>query len=172
MQVLDKQDYDEIREYENTPARGMRLSKDRPLSKKLVYAIGGLVVLILVGALALRSHVLPGPFPRLDPSTSVVNGDDGHSVAAGQEQEQGYRKAVVIASYADQDLTWLADLDSNLTKGWEVYRYVGDGKRRKNKQYLTVPNSDGRESLAYLTFIVDHYDDLPDYVVFIHGHDR
>ena len=35
---------------------------------------------------------------------------------------------------------------------------------------LSVPQNFGREAMAYLTYIVDHYDNLPDFAMFIHGH--
>lgn len=37
---------------------------------------------------------------------------------------------------------------------------------------LTVPKNQGREAMAYLTYVIDHYDNLPDYIVFTHGHNR
>lgn len=37
---------------------------------------------------------------------------------------------------------------------------------------LTVPLNQGREAMAYLTYIIDHYDELPDYMIFTHGHER
>ena len=37
---------------------------------------------------------------------------------------------------------------------------------------LSVPQDFAREAMAYLTYIVDHYDSLPDYAIFIHGHDQ
>ena len=33
-----------------------------------------------------------------------------------------------------------------------------------------TPKNKGRESLAYLQYIVDHYNDLPSTIVFIHPH--
>jgi hypothetical protein len=33
-----------------------------------------------------------------------------------------------------------------------------------------TPKNKGREALAYLQYLVDHYDDLPDVVVFLHSH--
>ena len=33
-----------------------------------------------------------------------------------------------------------------------------------------TPKNKGRESLAYLQYIVDHYDDLPSTIVFLHSH--
>ena len=35
---------------------------------------------------------------------------------------------------------------------------------------LSVPKNFGREAMAYTTYIIDHYDELPDYAVFLHGH--
>lgn len=35
---------------------------------------------------------------------------------------------------------------------------------------LHPPVNKGREAMAYLTFIIDHYDSLPAYMVFIHAH--
>jgi hypothetical protein len=37
---------------------------------------------------------------------------------------------------------------------------------------LPVPRLYGREAMAYLTYIIDHYDCLPSYTVFLHGHER
>jgi Protein of unknown function (DUF3431) len=35
---------------------------------------------------------------------------------------------------------------------------------------LHVPRNKGRESMAYLTFVIDHYDHLPEIMVFLHPH--
>lgn len=37
---------------------------------------------------------------------------------------------------------------------------------------LTTPGNKGREAMAYLTFIIDHYTNLPLFTVFMHGHER
>lgn len=34
---------------------------------------------------------------------------------------------------------------------------------------MTVPGLRGRETITYLTFVIDHYDALPDYTAFIHA---
>lgn len=39
-------------------------------------------------------------------------------------------------------------------------------------QTYTVPRNQGREVMAYLTFIIDNYDRLPLFTIFLHGHDR
>lgn len=56
------------------------------------------------------------------------------------------------------------------SSSWKIYRYVLDNPNPISG--LTVPRNQGREAMAYLTFIVDNYNDLPDFVVFHHGHRR
>ena len=69
---------------------------------------------------------------------------------------------------------------------WEVFRYAYDDKpttkKGKHRGFamesdangpnvaLEFLNHQGREALTYLTYISDHYDNLPDFVVFSHGH--
>lgn len=52
---------------------------------------------------------------------------------------------------------------------WELFRYVSDDAQAGD---IHLEGDLGREALAYLTFIVDNYDKLPDYMIFNHGHDR
>ena len=35
---------------------------------------------------------------------------------------------------------------------------------------LPVPRRFGREAMAYLTYIIENYDNLPSYAAFVHGH--
>lgn len=51
---------------------------------------------------------------------------------------------------------------------WEIYRYVADDPLAN----YTVPRNQGQEAMAYTTFLIDHYDNLPDYMVFVHGHQK
>ncbi|KAJ8607057.1 hypothetical protein MRB53_040566 [Persea americana] len=37
---------------------------------------------------------------------------------------------------------------------------------------LTLPRNQGREAMAYLTWIIDNYDNLPTYTFFVHGHEK
>lgn len=71
------------------------------------------------------------------------------------------RKALVVASLDGDDTSWLAEHFSD----WERYIYVVDN----HDANLTVPKNKGRESNAYLTFLIDHYHDLPDYMIFLHA---
>ncbi|KAF2029245.1 hypothetical protein EK21DRAFT_101313 [Setomelanomma holmii] len=94
-----------------------------------------------------------GPTP-----TPSRNKDDKHlQVNAGSKKR---RTAVVVASQASENATWLTEYFPQFEKN--IYR-VDD-----HDAPLTVPMNKGRESMVYLTYIIDHYDNLPDNVLFIH----
>lgn len=71
------------------------------------------------------------------------------------------RKALVVASLQDDDVSWLAEF----LPEWERNIYVMDNPGAP----LTVAQNKGPESTAYLTYIIDSYDDLPAYAVFLHA---
>lgn len=158
-----------LRREEGVNGHGYGLSRNitlfyRSIPRKLAYVVCGFFALLLLAALSTRTSYI-NPFPLLDTVSDAVR------VSQDSRTKQSYRKALVIASYKAQDVSWMKELHSDLTSGWQIFRYVGDAPK-PGKNYLTLPSSDGREGLAYLTFIVDHYDNLPDYAVFVHGHDR
>lgn len=64
---------------------------------------------------------------------------------------------VVVAHY-NEDLTWLDNL-----------RYPTVVISKQGIPFETPPNR-GQEASGYLTWILDNYDELPEYVVFLHGH--
>ncbi|KAH7132168.1 hypothetical protein B0J11DRAFT_219181 [Dendryphion nanum] len=70
------------------------------------------------------------------------------------------RTAVVVASQRTENATWLEEYFPQ----WErnIYR-VDDANAA-----LTVPKNKGRESMVYLTYIIDNYESLPDNILFIH----
>ncbi|PGH06235.1 hypothetical protein AJ80_08204 [Polytolypa hystricis UAMH7299] len=70
-------------------------------------------------------------------------------------------KVIVAASLKDDDTSWIRKELSD----WEAKIYVVDSPEAK----YTVPLNKGRESMVYLTYIIDHYDSLPDVIVFIHS---
>ncbi|KAK7525134.1 uncharacterized protein IWZ02DRAFT_225294 [Phyllosticta citriasiana] len=73
-----------------------------------------------------------------------------------------YSRILVVPRTHDEDVSWinaeLPDLDTaiyTMDDWWAT---------------LKVPKNKGRESMAYLTYIIDHYDNLPDVVLFFHAH--
>ncbi|KAL5395692.1 hypothetical protein PMIN06_003583 [Paraphaeosphaeria minitans] len=70
------------------------------------------------------------------------------------------RTAVVVAKTAFENATWLDDYFPQ----WEKNIYsVGDGETK-----MKIPKNKGRESMVYLSYIIDNYDRLPDNVLFLH----
>ena len=74
---------------------------------------------------------------------------------------------LVLARY-NEDLQWA----SNYSGGRVIYnkgtQQVPPSQRHPSDEYHWLPNV-GRESHSYLTYIVDHYDSLPEYVGFAQG---
>ncbi|KAI9653382.1 MAG: hypothetical protein M1831_006087 [Alyxoria varia] len=81
--------------------------------------------------------------------------------------EKELNKTVVLASYFGQNVTWI---DEDMPEGWQAVRYIMDDPDPHHQ--LTVYRNQGRESMPYLTFIIDNYDHFPDVAVFSHGHLR
>lgn len=80
------------------------------------------------------------------------------SVAGEKEKE---KKDLVVASMRGDNTSWLTDS----LPDWHKSIYVVDDQTAE----LTVPVNKGRESMVYLTYIIDNYDRLPDYMLFIHS---
>ncbi|KAF2454773.1 hypothetical protein BDY21DRAFT_290462 [Lineolata rhizophorae] len=71
------------------------------------------------------------------------------------------RKTIVVASMKKEDTSWL----SKRLLDWDKKIYIVDDPSAE----LTVPLNKGHEAMVYLTYIIDHYDSLPPYMVFIHA---
>ncbi|KAH6625440.1 hypothetical protein C7974DRAFT_201313 [Boeremia exigua] len=96
-----------------------------------------------------------------DGKTLQVNGGSTSSSvldAKGRAKER--KTAVVVASQAGEDAAWIGAA----FPGWTTHVYRVDEPGAK----LTVPKNKGRESMVYLTYIIDHYDKLPDNILFLH----
>lgn len=63
---------------------------------------------------------------------------------------------IVIAAHHEEDVSWL----NEVTRHWQV-AIVGPGGLAANK---------GNEAMAYLTYIIQNYDNLPKSMAFIHSH--
>ncbi|KAI4869223.1 hypothetical protein F4820DRAFT_45227 [Hypoxylon rubiginosum] len=70
---------------------------------------------------------------------------------------------IVVASTTQEDPSWVHRFFAH----WNPQVYVADN--RSATTLLAVPRNKGREAMAYLTYIVDRYDDLPDAVLFVHA---
>lgn len=75
-----------------------------------------------------------------------------------------YTKNLVMGRLKSEDVSWL---QSELP-GLNTTIYVVDDDD-PNAPYR-VPKNKGHEAMVYLTYIIDHYDALPDIVLFFHPH--
>ncbi|GIK07744.1 hypothetical protein Aspvir_003411 [Aspergillus viridinutans] len=71
-------------------------------------------------------------------------------------------RVIVMAKLSKEDTSWVStDLNE-----WRNFIYTVDDVNAVRH----TPKNKGRESLAYLQYIVDHYHDLPSTMVFLHSH--
>lgn len=70
---------------------------------------------------------------------------------------------MVVARY-NENLDWLKDLSWN----YIVYNKGEDNLPEWIKNEIKLPNI-GREAHTYLTYIINNYDNLPDYTIFVQG---
>ncbi|KAJ5510982.1 hypothetical protein N7453_003085 [Penicillium expansum] len=98
-----------------------------------------------------RSHTnkLYAPPPNFIPGTPKPPGYE-------------YSKVVVVTRTKEEDTSWIAEE----LPDWDHAIYVADDPAAP----LHPPKNKGHEVMIYLTYIVDHYDQLPDVAVFMHSH--
>jgi len=85
-----------------------------------------------------------------------------------QRLRQNYTKTLVIAKKRDEDASWidkdLGDLlDADLLS---TAIYIVDDDTAP----LHPPLNKGHEAMVYLSYIIDHYNELPDISLFMHSH--
>lgn len=76
------------------------------------------------------------------------------------------KNTTIILSRYNEDTTWTTPL---VEHGFRVIVY--DHIRQPNNPYY-VPVNQGREASAYLKYIIDHYDHLPTFQIFLQAEDR
>ncbi|KAJ5469293.1 hypothetical protein N7539_008911 [Penicillium diatomitis] len=69
---------------------------------------------------------------------------------------------IVIGKRREEDTAWV----SAELADWRNFIYTVDDSSAK----VHTPKNKGREALPYLQYIVDHYDDLPAVIAFLHPH--
>ncbi|KIW91936.1 uncharacterized protein Z519_06918 [Cladophialophora bantiana CBS 173.52] len=72
-------------------------------------------------------------------------------------------KVVILAKIKAEDVSWVA---SELPDWQHAIYYMDD----PTEGTLHPPKNKGREAMAYLSFLIDHYHNLPLSMVFVHPH--
>lgn len=73
-----------------------------------------------------------------------------------------YTKTLVMARMKEEDISWVHEEFPDL----EVAAYVADD----DSAPLHPPKNKGHEVMIYFSYIIDHYDNLPDVMLFMHSH--
>ena len=84
--------------------------------------------------------------------------------AAGHAKPASYNcsRILVMGKLKDDDISWINQELPNL----DTAIYIVDD----DSGPLRIPQNKGHEAMVYLTYIIDHYDDLPDTNLFFHPH--
>ena len=79
-----------------------------------------------------------------------------------QKQESEYTRTLVVPQMKTDDTSWIAkelpDLSATV--------YIANDPSAS----LHPPKNKGHEVMVYLTYIIDHYNKLPDIIIFMHAH--
>lgn len=77
--------------------------------------------------------------------------------------DHNYTTALVIARTKKEDIGWM---DEQVPAEVRRYVYVADDMGAP----LHPPKNKGHEVMVYLTYVIDHYEELADVSVFLHAH--
>ncbi|KAI7975122.1 hypothetical protein EIK77_002145 [Talaromyces pinophilus] len=123
------------------------------------HGVGGALATLAALQYRTATSLIPGI-----PATSVqlMEAVQAAIPAPGPTSTRGaIKKDLIVASMVGDNTTWLYDS----LPDWHKSIYIVDDKYAD----LTVSTNKGRESMVYLTYIIDNYDQLPDYMLFIHS---
>lgn len=99
-------------------------------------------------------------------STAIQSNPSDQHVAHSVYEHTTRTKAVVLGHTAEEDIDWVTQ---ELTD-WRPFIYAVEPSSTPAPGELGTPANKGKEATVYLTYIIDHYDQLPDVVVFLHAH--
>lgn len=74
-----------------------------------------------------------------------------------------YSKTLVISKTKKDNTSWVVEED---LAGWDTAVYVVDDPSAP----LHPPKNKGHEAMVYFTYIIDHYEKLPEVMAFMHAH--
>lgn len=90
---------------------------------------------------------------------------------------ESYTRALIIPHTSTEDISWLSLLNSTAFPDLTIYPYVvnpppasASDPHPTSPHSLRSPKNKGHEVMVYLTFLIDHYDALPDVSIFMHSH--
>ncbi|KAJ5716472.1 hypothetical protein N7493_008383 [Penicillium malachiteum] len=77
-------------------------------------------------------------------------------------------KVIVMAKLEEEYTNWVEEE----LPDWQRAIYIVNptAETRMNDSILTTPMNKGHEAMAYLSYVIDHYDILPSTIAFLHAH--
>jgi hypothetical protein len=75
-------------------------------------------------------------------------------------------KVIVMGAIASNNISWV----ENELPAWDRAIYIVDAEEAGVETKFKVPQNKGNEGNAYLWYIIEHYSNLPDIMVFLHSH--
>lgn len=123
------------------------------------YALVSALLLVAPVTLYLWNFLGRTPTPRHN-----VNHPDEPIFVGGDAKPAGsnYSRVLVMGRLKTEDIAWIEQDLPNL----QTAIYVVDN----DAAALRIPKNKGHEAMVYLTYIIDHYDGLPDTSLFFHPH--
>ena len=121
-----------------------------------------LFIVALLGAFLLHTYHLPHGHQDATKIPTPTSPQPPPGIA--KSAQHVYTKTIVMARTKDEDITWVSTELSDFNH--TIYT-VDD---HNSSAEFRVPQNKGHEAMAYLTYIIDHYDRLPDVVLFFHPH--
>jgi hypothetical protein len=105
---------------------------------------------------------LTAPTPLISPSTSTSEPSSTAATSpAIKTLSPSYTRTLVVARLEREDVSWIQDG----LPGIQTAIYVVD----KPTDPYHIPTNKGHEAMVYLTYIIDHYSNLPDVSIFTHS---
>lgn len=101
-------------------------------------------------------------FSNSSKHNDAVGSHPVEQVTTSPVQANNYTRRLVIPKLKHEDTTWL---EPELTYTSKVEYIVNDPTAAYHP-----PINKGNEVMIYLTYVIEHYDDLPDISIFIHSH--
>ncbi|KAH3919837.1 hypothetical protein HBI56_031690 [Parastagonospora nodorum] len=121
---------------------------------------------------ASAGHAISGWVPNPKPKTVATPAYKGDpldfsilpkfSDGALKPPGSNYTVKIVVPKTKDEDLGWMEEEIPDVP----LVIYEVDNPNAEHK----IPKNKGREAMVYLSYIIDHYDDLPDTTLFMHAH--
>ena len=148
--------------------------KRKPSARRLRAPLAALAAIAAIVYVAKRPAP-PSPFHR--PRTDEEKAQERkklarHPLFAFKERRELYKRwpdgtlGMVVSAYRD-DLAWLRNVEA---VGIRTHVYGRPGAEAPDAEHQ-LPVNRGDEAAAYFRYLADHYDNLPEYVMFVHGHE-